>query len=200
MRGAVAFGWVVAVGAAVAGCGSSSNPAGPADASVGDSAIEDTGAGGSNVCVEDADLTTATPQDAALDDAGASVGRCITCARVSCAAEVAACNADCECNVEYTCLFNCLSSVGGGLVTCAAECLTPAADGGEACEGGVFCQLSPNARNLLFCAGFGTCSDPCGLGNVFGKPPGDAGGDDGGTGDAGGDAAVDAGASDAAGE
>jgi hypothetical protein len=120
---------------AMAACGGSSQapPGGAIDSGVGDgttpttdSSFADSPVGpdaNDGACVfTDANLNTATPPDAALDDAGASVGTCLSCAQANCQSDVTACNGDCACETVFDCAFNCLSSVGGSLEVCYIEC------------------------------------------------------------------------------
>ena len=91
------------------------------DSSTSDSSLDDGGAEDA-MCTFDADLNTADPADAALNDAGASVGACLGCAKTNCEAQVNACNKDCSCNGVFACLFGCLGSVGGSLLVCYETC------------------------------------------------------------------------------
>ncbi len=69
-------------------------------------------------CTIDADLNTTAPPDAALNTTGASVGTCIGCAKTNCPTQIDSCNQDCTCNNVFSCLFECLGSVGGTLIGC----------------------------------------------------------------------------------
>jgi hypothetical protein len=200
-------GSIALVAVAAGACGSTTSEttgtsdAGPDVAAPGldSSTLADTGDDGGLACVIDADLTTAAPPDAALNDSGASVGTCISCARTTCSSGVVACNTDCACNVAFDCLFNCLSGVGGALTFCAASCFGSATSGGDAGGGGgvagILNSLDPDERNLLLCAAT-QCGDPCGVGGLLG---GNGGGDSGAAADASADAPIDS-PSDATGE
>jgi len=113
-------GSVAAVAVAIVACGGSSDapPGKTTDAGTADdgsAASED--ANDANV-----NLFTATPVDAALNDAGASVGTCIACAQTTCEKQVAACNDDVACDSTFACAFNCLGEVGGTLAGCYIQC------------------------------------------------------------------------------
>ena len=123
-------GSVTAIAVAVLACGGSSQVgAGASDSgspdgtSATDSAVPvDLDAGDAGICTIDADLRTAAPPDAALDEAGASVGSCIGCARANCGSQISSCNGDCTCNNTFNCLFDCLGSIGGTLLLCYTQC------------------------------------------------------------------------------
>jgi hypothetical protein len=198
---------MVGITVGLGACGSSSNDTGPSTTNDAggdgtspgsDSSTSETGSADGplgddgGACVIDADLTTVSPPDAALNDAGASVGTCISCARTTCNVGVANCNDDCACNNALVCLFNCLSTVGGALTFCAAECIQ-SGDGGSGLSG-----LDLAETTLLSCA-VKQCGSECAVSGLGGGGGGhDAGhdaGDDGGT-----DAAGDDGGTDAAGD
>ena len=118
------------VGAALAGCGGSSD-SGPAtdagaDITTADVANDTATAQDTSVppkdaapsCVEDASIATISPPDAAIADGASSVGVCLGCVKAKCSAELKACADDCPCNnaVEgaITCIFQ-----GGSTTTCA---------------------------------------------------------------------------------
>jgi len=174
MRTAKMFvtGSMAAVIVAIVACGGSSShaPGGASDAG-GDALASDAALDASAACVIDADLTTAAPPDAALNDAGASVGACFGCAKTTCGMDIASCNTDCACNQVFGCLFNCLGSVGGTLLVCLSEC-SP--------EGGLsITNLSPSESGLLVCAAK-SCSAECAATGLFGG--GGGGGKDSGGG------------------
>jgi hypothetical protein len=183
----------VFVAGLVAACGSTSsnNPPGNQDGGGADSGGTTPGmdSGGDSTspvdagqdtavaCViGDADITTLSPPDASLSDAGGSVGACIGCAKTSCTADVAACNTDCECNTALVCIFECIGGVGNTILTCAEGC------------GGSLSSLSGPEGALLECAD-SKCKVECGQGSAA-KP------DDGGF-DASGEDASDVDAADA---
>lgn len=168
----------VFVGAVVVACGSTSsnNPPGGGvdgggdtgggsngtDASDG-SSPGDSGQDSAPACViGDADISTLSPPDASLNDAGASVGACLGCAKASCATDVSACNTDCQCNTALVCIFQCISGVGNTLLTCAEQC------------GGI-ANVNAAEEALLGCAEK-SCKAECGQGG--GTKPNDAGGVD----------------------
>jgi hypothetical protein len=127
-------GSIVVVGVAILACGGSSqvtlvpNDAGGPDgvAPVADATTDATpdldASDAAAVCTIDADLETAAPPDASLDEAGASVGTCIGCARANCGSQISTCNKDCTCNNTFNCLFNCLGGIGGTLLLCYTQC------------------------------------------------------------------------------
>ncbi len=75
-------------------------------------------------CV-DADLPNLSAPDAALGDAG-SIGKCTACIKANCAAELGACQDDCDCREAVVGFLDCLaakksvSTCGGALVTAGA--------------------------------------------------------------------------------
>jgi hypothetical protein len=169
------------VGAVVVACGSttSNNPPGSgADGGGSDSggannggdasdasSTADSGQDSAPSCViGDADISTLSPPDASLNDAGASVGACIGCAKTNCSTDVAACNTDCECNTALVCIFECIGGVGNTLLTCAEQC-------------GGLANVDGAEETLLGCAEK-SCKAECGQGGGGTKPT-DAGGQDG---------------------
>jgi hypothetical protein len=173
--------------ALIAACGGTSSngndnnkDAGSADTSVADTApAVDTGTdAGEDVdvpsCDTDANLSTLAPPDAALGDAGGSVGKCLACTRTSCSTEVSDCQSDCDCTSTAACLFDCLSQ-GSSPITCAGQCT-----GGGIPQGAT--------QGLLVCV-VGSCADECNA--HFG--PQDAGPKDTGAADAIADAPADGG-------
>jgi hypothetical protein len=127
-------GSVAAAAVAILACGGSSqvtpgqdsgapDSTAPEDSSIASDAPVDLDASdAAAVCTIDADLATAAPPDAALDEAGASVGTCIGCARSNCGSQITTCNKDCTCNNTFNCLFTCLGGVGGTLLLCYTQC------------------------------------------------------------------------------
>ncbi len=195
MRAARMFftGSVSAVAVAILACGGSSqnapapgsdsgasdvsSPPSGGDASSTDATVapDDAGEDSAVMCTPDADLRVAAPPDAALDDAGASVGTCIGCARAHCAPQIATCNSDCTCNNTFNCLFDCLGQIGGTLTGCYVEC------GGSLTGGGA----SSNEIALAECA-FKSCAPACAACSLSADlcPPPDASAPDGAAGDA----------------
>jgi hypothetical protein len=111
------------------------------------------------------DLFTATPPDAALNDAGASVGTCLSCAQTKCEADVAACNADQACDSVFACAFNCISEIGGTFAGCYLQC------GGSLTSGGA----DPTETALGKCA-LQQCPTECAVCSISAKLcPTDAG-------------------------
>jgi hypothetical protein len=122
------------VGAALAGCGGSSDstPAtdAGADITTADVANDTAPAADTSVppkdaapsCVEDASIATISPPDAAIADGASSVGICLGCVKSKCSAELQDCAGDCPCNnaIEgaITCIFQ-----GGSITTCGAPIL-----------------------------------------------------------------------------
>ena len=104
------------------GCGGSSQEATDAgseaavDAVVQDVAADKGVVDSGPTCV-DADLTTFSPADAALNDAGASIGTCVSCSRANCNNFLVQCNADCDCKEAVVSFYECVSK-GGGLQVC----------------------------------------------------------------------------------
>jgi hypothetical protein len=114
-------------------------------------------------CVpDDADIETLNPADAALDDAGASVGTCIACAKSKCASDVTSCNGDCSCNTALVCIFDCIGGVGNSLLTCAEQC------GGTS-------NLDSTEEALLLCAA-SNCKTQCATASLTGGGGGGGGG------------------------
>jgi hypothetical protein len=138
---------------------------GPADAGPGpvDSSIP---------CVfPDADLTTISPPDAALNDAGASLGTCLACTQTKCGTQLKACNGDCTCASTIAGFYECLGKPGGSLFGCA----------GSLGSGGL---SNPATSGLVTCVGQG-CTAACGVPTTGGTDSGtDAGPVDSGSTDA----------------
>jgi hypothetical protein len=171
MRKAGFIGAIVLVGTVVLACGSTtSNNAPGADAGGNDATTPNEDSGG-NVGVDggedgatlddggqcvpgDADISTLNPVDASLNDAGASVGTCVGCAKTKCATGVSACNADCTCNNSLSCTFNCIGGVGNSLLSCAGQCGISS-----------LAALDPAEKALLLCA-FQQCKAECGQGGT----------------------------------
>jgi hypothetical protein len=101
-------------------------------------------------CVNDADLSTITVPDAALGDAGASVGTCLACTKSSCGPEVQDCQDECECRAAISDFYGCLAADGGSLFGCASGLA-----GGGGTPSGATAALGQ-------CVLLG-CSDECGL-------------------------------------
>jgi len=163
---------------AIAACGGSSEAPPAIDSGVsgdgaagGDSSLADGGPASEDasddVCVTDANLLTATPADAALNDSGASVGTCIACAQTHCSTQIDTCNGDCVCANEFTNIFDCLSGVGGSLLTCYIQF------GGSLGSGS---NADPAETALGECA-IKTCAAECALCQLSAKlcPVADAG-------------------------
>jgi hypothetical protein len=137
----------------------------------------------SGACVIDADILTLAPPDAAIDDAGASVGECLACAQTTCSSQLSACNADCSCNSGFTCFANCIGGIGNTLLTCVGSCF----------PGGISAlESNPTELGVISCAGQ-SCTAQCGTASILGGGGGgkkdgggggnkDAGDDDGGDG------------------
>ena len=158
-------GSVAAAAIAILACGGSSQvtpgqgdsgaPDGtaPEDSSVAADAPADLDAGDAGVCTIDADLATAAPPDAALDEAGASVGTCIGCARAHCASQITTCNKDCTCNNIFNCTFECLGGIGGNLLGCYTSCNGPLSLSGGGPESGlVLCAARSCAAECAACS------------------------------------------------
>lgn len=123
-----------------------------ADSSVADGA-GDPDADDAAVCRPDASLVTVAPVDAALDDAGASVGTCLGCLKTSCGSQVSACNEDCACNGIFDCVFECLASVGASFEVCYLECGGSPTGGGNTLETALgTCTLGSCATECAQCS------------------------------------------------
>jgi hypothetical protein len=185
------FGALVAV--ACGGTSTSNNPPG-ADAggdssssqNVGDaSTVSNDGGGGDAeaiedaACAVDADLLTLAPADAAINDAGASVGACLACAQTTCGTDLKTCNADCSCTTGFDCFAGCIGGVGNTLIDCADQCF----------PGGITGIESNSAeKGVVLCAAQ-QCDNQCGAAGLLGgggtkdagAPVADGGGSDGAT-------------------
>jgi hypothetical protein len=126
------------------------------------------------VCIIDADILTLAPVDAALNDAGASVGSCLACAQTTCNSGLSECNADCTCNQGFTCFAQCIGGVGNSLLTCAGQCFGSIAA----------VEANPAEEAVVLCAAE-QCTNECAaaglLGGGGGKKDGGNTGDDGGS-------------------
>jgi hypothetical protein len=131
-------GSVVVAVFALAGCGSTSDaPSGNVDSGIvtdgtapsndgslpssdaaGDTGVPSGDAGDAGCTFGDADLFASSPADAALNDAGASVGTCLACAQTKCKSQVTGCDDDACCESTFDCVFNCMSGVGESLLNC----------------------------------------------------------------------------------
>lgn len=108
-----------------AGCGDT-DEATPARADGGGDAVSDTAAATDGKkeaapveCV-DADITTLSSiPDAALGDAGKSIGTCASCIKSNCTAELDACQDDCDCRDSVLSFFTCVGS-GKSITACGA--------------------------------------------------------------------------------
>ncbi|MBX3217793.1 MAG: hypothetical protein KF850_37650 [Labilithrix sp.] len=76
-------------------------------------------------CADAQIVAPATP-DAAIGDAGATVGACVACIAQACPSETASCQAECACRERALDLVRCLES-GAATTACSTE-----AFGGEA--------------------------------------------------------------------
>jgi hypothetical protein len=110
-----------------------------------DNAVVDSGPS----CI-DADLATLTPDDAALNDAGASVGTCVTCTRANCNTFLTQCNADCDCKEAVVAFYGCVAK-GGGLQSCGLKHL-----------GGLGGNAAAIGQNLGLCVA-SSCRQQCGV-------------------------------------
>jgi hypothetical protein len=194
-----------AVAVVIVACGGSSEgPPGANDsgvngdgATLNDSSLGDgsaAGDDGGDACVPtDASLSQATPADAALNEAGASVGTCIACAQASCLKEINDCSADCACENVFTDVFDCLSGVGNTLLSCFLQ--FSGSVGGS--------NTNPAELALAQCA-VKTCTSACALCSLSAQlcptPPADAGTDASDDAAATGDAAATDAATDATGD
>jgi hypothetical protein len=151
------------------GCGGSSDEATDAGSEAAADVVKDVapdkGVIDSGASCIDADLTTLNPDDAALNDAGASIGTCVSCSRASCGSLLAQCNADCDCKEAVIAFYDCVAK-GGGLQVCGIKNLGNL--GGNAAAIG---------QNLGFCV-LGACREQCGVpeGGIPGLDAGDGGG------------------------
>jgi hypothetical protein len=168
---------VVTAAAGFAACGGSSDDgnggtdagtdvgtkdSGPADTGPADTGPAPPGDASVPCVFPDAALGTLDIPDAAIDDAGASIGKCIACSRAKCGTETTTCETDCVCTNAITGLYECLGS-GSGFTSCVPP-LIP-----------VF-QSSASTQALGTCV-LGGCQKECGIPNFGGG--GDAGTDSG---------------------
>jgi hypothetical protein len=118
-----------------------------ADAGIRDAAVRDAAPAIDASCTPGPSILDSGVPDAALPDGG-NTGACAACIVAACPAEVAACDAECECNVAANELFTCLNS-GQSVFACAQQ-------------GGV--TASPALQNIGQCAfGATQCRTPCGV-------------------------------------
>jgi hypothetical protein len=105
-----------------------------------------------DACVPGPSIVGAGVPDAAIGtDAGGTVGACAACILAACPNEVAACDAECECNVAANELFDCLNAGQSALVC------------GQQISGGA----SPALQDVGSCAFAATqCRAPCGVGGA----------------------------------
>lgn len=105
-----------------------------------------------DACVPGPSIVDAGVPDAAIGtDAGGTVGACAACVIAACPSELAACDAECECNVAANELFDCLNAGQSALVC------------GQQIAGGA----SPALQDLGSCAFAATqCRAPCGVGGA----------------------------------
>lgn len=103
-----------------------------------------------DACVPGPSIIGAGVPDAAIGtDAGGTVGACAGCILAACPSEVAACDAECECNVAANELFDCLNAGQSALV----------------CGQQIAGAASPALQDLGGCAFAATqCRAPCGVG------------------------------------
>lgn len=99
-------------------------------------------------CVPGPSILDAGVPDAAISADGGTTGACAACVQSACPAEVAACDAECECNLAANELFACLNS-GQPAFACAQQI---GAGGSPALQGLGQCALG--ARQ---------CFTPCGV-------------------------------------
>jgi hypothetical protein len=186
---AISFGTGTAIVAACGGSSSNNNDNGNNDSGTADVVVSaDTSpasdaadAADTNVpaCVPDASLNDLNPADAALGDAGGSVGLCLSCTKQNCASQVTECNADCSCVSDLSDLYSCIAS-GKSILTC-----------GQSLVGGGADQAETDIGTCVF----QSCAKECNIN--FGPQPGK---DGGGASDGGGDSSAADGSADAAGE
>jgi hypothetical protein len=118
--------------AIASGCGGTTG-SGPTDSGPADVTLDDRGQAPSDAasdatpqdtaCAVDADLTTFTAPDAATVDGGPSTEGCYLCIQAGCAAELAACNAECACKTDVLTFLACVGS-GGSTSTCGLPLVT----------------------------------------------------------------------------
>ncbi len=153
-----------------------------------DSAVSSEAGDDAAACVIDADILKLAPPDAAIDDAGASVGACLACAQTTCTSQLDTCNADCTCNQGFTCFANCIGGIGNSLLSCAGSCFGSLAA----------LEANPTELGVVTCAGQ-SCGTQCGASGLLGgggkKDGGGGGNKDGGGTDGGNDAGDDGGSS-----
>lgn len=100
-------------------------------------------------CTPGPSILDAGVPDAAITADGGSAGACASCIQSACPAEVAACDAECECNLAANDLFGCLNS-GQSAFACAQQ---------------IGASSSPALQGLGQCAfGATQCRTPCGIG------------------------------------
>ena len=105
-----------------------------------------------DACVPGPSIVDAGVPDAAIGtDGGGTVGACAACVIAACPSELAACDAECECNLAANELFDCLNAGQSALVC------------GQQIAGGA----SPALQDLGSCAFAATqCRAPCGVGGA----------------------------------
>jgi len=146
-----------AVALVVVACGGSTNdnPGGPQDSGTPDTAKPDTSPPvdaadaappEDAACVPDSSIGAVNLPDAAIDDAGASIGRCVACGEAKCSDGVAACNKDCQCVKDLTGFLSCMGG-GGSLLQCGGPLVSGADD-------------TEKAATQCFAL---TCGDECGI-------------------------------------
>jgi hypothetical protein len=143
----------------------------------------DSGGPDAPACMTDADLSTLNVPDAEIGDSGAFAPVCYSCIETTCAAALAACSADCVCNVGVQMFIACVATPGMNAISCGTALATSGnanAAALEACVGGPIAQGPPPG-----------CLNECGVnlgGGPEGGPPDGAaeGGGEGGGGEAGG--------------
>jgi len=151
----------LALGTLGVGCGGSSDDSTATGEDAGQDVTQQDHAAPQDVVSEpapatcpDADLLTYSPPDAAINDAGVTVGECIACIRgpSGCQALAQACNNDCDCKTGVIEFGDCVGQ-GKPLFSCAAP------------------LLKNSAGQALGACVFQKCAEQCGL-------PVDAGGAD----------------------
>ncbi len=113
----------------------------------------DTGAvDAAETCV-DASLFTTPFKDAALDDANASVGTCVSCTKTSCGQEATACDGECECRNALIGFYECQGN-GTSFQACAVQHLNIAGAGQQVATTLATCVVSK-------------CAKPCSVGQFL---------------------------------
>jgi hypothetical protein len=114
--------------------------------------VQDAAPAAPDACVPGPSIVDAGIPDAAIGtDAGGNVGQCAACILAACPSEIAACDAECECNLAANDLFDCLNAGQSALVC------------GQQIAGGA----SPALQDLGACAFAATqCRTPCGVGGA----------------------------------